>query len=129
MTDAVNFCDSSEKIFRAVKPKFLFKSSKNKISDTLFDLREGEKGVSFDRAMGRPDKESCEKLRQNFNNFKGLIISLKVSQCNEIDEILLKHTPSPRNEYHSEIFYQTTAQCELDRVKHILAEQSAIESY
>lgn len=126
MTDAVNFCDSSEKIFRAAKNKFLFTSSKNKISDTLFDLREGEKGVSFDRAMGRSDKESCERIRQNF---KGSVISLKVSQCNEIDEILLKHTPSSRNEYHSEIFYQTTVQCELDRAKHILAEQSVIEPY
>lgn len=126
MTDTATFKDPNEKIFRAAKPKFLFLSSQNKVSDTLFDLRPNEKGVSFDRAMGRSDEESCKGVH---NRLSGYVISLKTSQCNDIDEIYLAHTPSSQNNYHSEIFYQTVAQEDIERAKHILAEKSIIEPY
>lgn len=126
MINSKDFSNPNEKIFRAAKPQFLFISSKNKVSDSLFDLRPKEKGVSFDRAMDRTDEESCKHMHSKLS---GRIISLKVSQCEETKDILLEYTPHNNNNFHSELYYQTTSSNELDRIKHILAEKSVIEPF
>lgn len=122
----LSFDDPNEKIFRIAKRGKLYWDSNGKVSSSVFDLRINEEGLSFDRANGRDDKACCESLHKRLN---GVIISLKVKNVSDIDEIRLDHTPSPNNQFHAELFYLTTNHNTLKQIKHMLADSAYNEPY
>lgn len=120
------FNDGNEKIFRAVRPKKLYWDSDGNITLAVFDLRSGENGVSFDRADGRSDKECCEYMHKKLD---GKIVSLTVDQCLSTGNTDLKHTPSKKDTYHSELIYLTTNEKDLFRIKYQLAHAAKVEDF
>lgn len=121
------FDDTEEHLYRKVKNS-LFQSSRDKVPDAAFDLRENrdEKGVSFDRADGRDEKECVKFMRKHLSG--GKIISLTVGQAREAGDISIKHTPSDKNPYHSEIEYNTNDGMAIMKIKNKLARFSRIVS-
>lgn len=120
------FDDPDEKIFRAVRPWPLFWDSDARISSAVFDLRQNEDGVSFDRADGRSDRDCCIEMHKR--KLEGKIVSLKVQQCSVIEELSLRHTPI-YNPFHSELCYLTSDEMKLKQIKHQLALCAKIEPY
>lgn len=114
-----DFNDPKECLYRAVKES-LFKHSHDKIPRAAFDLREkiNEKGVSFDRADGREEKKCVDFIHVKLS---GKIISLAVEQARASGDILIKHSPSKSNPFHSELEYGTNDGKSLMEIKKNLA--------
>lgn len=88
-----------ERLLRAVRPndkRFKFWKDNGKLSSAAF---KDKKGLSVDRTYDRSMAESIIFIKQNLS---GNIVSVSVSDCNEI-ETCLKYLPSEYNKYHSEI--------------------------
>lgn len=126
-----DFADKSEKLFRAVlepskKPK-LWRSN-GKVSNAVFETRKhlDEKGISVDRALGRNDKEAIDFTQSHLS---GWVVSLTVEDCDN-NSVIIMHTPSKDNIFHSEIRYpESDSEIEIKRKQLVLANLAKLEKY
>lgn len=105
MSDAAQICidekpfeDEKEKLYRAVYPQCKRPNfwKNGKLSSAAFkDCR----GLSVERQYGRADDEVITYVK---DAFEGNIVSIKVLHCNDINAFI-RHLPSERSEFHSEI--------------------------
>ena len=91
--------EAYEKLYRAVYPPEImpvFWKENGEISSAVF---KDKKGLSVERSGDRDENAVIADMR---TFFRGLIISLKVRDC-EVCRAVLKYLPTKRSIYHSEI--------------------------
>lgn len=96
--------EKNEKLYRAVYPPEmaeLFWRRDGSLSSAAFA---DPKGLSVDRAGGRPESDILLDMNKRFI---GRIISIYVKNCLDTGAVV-KYLPSASNPYHSEIHGSTT---------------------
>lgn len=112
-----------EKLYRAVFPpshSSMFWKKDGSLSSAAFA---DKKGLSVERGDNRNSDVVINEMRKQFT---GRIVSVTVKNCNEINAIV-KHLPSSRSKYHSEIHGSTEKKLLDKRQRQYLAKKAKIE--